>query len=353
MDVRDPHLIDHDQLGFTAVLADAVFGGPPPTDKDCQAWFAAHVPPGPWRVMALQTDSTLPASRATTWTWLTLHPGLVYLVSSGKPPLAQMRLPRGLLAGDSQPIATPAALVTALQQAVVSLRRRELASLSRRHVQPLDFTREREARDLVVARLRGGGSWDEAFAWWSEIVLLRHQYQLNAIRRKLVELLALATRDVDLDRNLSWPFRSCIDGIYRTAALTPLMEVARDGLAAIAPLLSAPRGTALPPTLARAMDWLAAHQHEAVSLRHAAAASGVSPAHLARQARAALGHSVLEHLTDLRLSRARELLAQGDLPVAQVAARCGFPSHEHFHRVFRRRLGVTPGTWKSGQSRSL
>ncbi len=353
MDVRDPLLIDRDLSGLSAVLADAVFGGPPPTDTDCRAWFTAHLPCGPWRVVALQTDAALPVARSRTWTWLTLHPGLAYLVSSGKPPLARMRLPRGLLAGESQPIAAPGALITALQQAVVSLRRRELASLSRRHAQPLDFTREREARDLVVARLRSGGSWDEAFAWWSEIVLLRHQYQLNAVRRKLVELLAQATRDVDLDRNLSWPFRSCIDGIYRTAALTPLMAVARTGLATISPLLAAPPTAALPPALARALDWLAAHQHEAISLRHAAGAAGVSPAHLARQARSALGHSILEHLTDLRLSRARELLAQDDLSITAVAARCGFPSHEHFHRVFRRRLGVTPGAWRSGQSRSL
>jgi AraC-like DNA-binding protein len=45
-----------------------------------------------------------------------------------------------------------------------------------------------------------------------------------------------------------------------------------------------------------------------------------------------------------RISKARDLLRQGETP-AQVAACCGFADQSHFIRHFRRRLGVTPGQY--------
>jgi transcriptional regulator GlxA family with amidase domain len=53
----------------------------------------------------------------------------------------------------------------------------------------------------------------------------------------------------------------------------------------------------------------------------------------------------VERLMELRLARAREMLSNTqlfDLPVAEVAARCGFADPSHFARRFRRRFGQSP-----------
>jgi AraC family transcriptional regulator, positive regulator of tynA and feaB len=60
---------------------------------------------------------------------------------------------------------------------------------------------------------------------------------------------------------------------------------------------------------------------------------------------AATGTTFVEELMQARLQRARELLADPryrDLPVIEVAARCGFIDPSHFARRFRRRFGVAP-----------
>ncbi len=60
---------------------------------------------------------------------------------------------------------------------------------------------------------------------------------------------------------------------------------------------------------------------------------------------AATGTTFVEQLMRARLQRARELLADPhlrDLPVIEVAARCGFADPSHFARRFRRQFGVTP-----------
>jgi AraC-like DNA-binding protein len=51
------------------------------------------------------------------------------------------------------------------------------------------------------------------------------------------------------------------------------------------------------------------------------------------------------YLTRLRLERATELL-RGEMPVAEVARRCGFADPGYFIKVFRARFGASPGRWR-------
>ena len=60
--------------------------------------------------------------------------------------------------------------------------------------------------------------------------------------------------------------------------------------------------------------------------------------------RRACGHTILDEIHTVRLSRAKELLADGIAPDA-VGARCGYASHDDFRRVFRTRLGTTIKSW--------
>lgn len=63
-----------------------------------------------------------------------------------------------------------------------------------------------------------------------------------------------------------------------------------------------------------------------------------------------LGHvgvTPKQHLTDLRLRRARMLLAETDLKVADIAWSCGFESSGHFSRRFRAKYGVSPHRFQS------
>lgn len=320
------------------LLTEGVFGGPLPSAK-----AIARIIGTAERLVAIQADP-LPAAPAHCH-WLHIHPGIGYLLWAGASPLPRLRLPPSALVGQSQPL--DQGLVVAVQQALVSLRRRELAALARHQAEPPSFQRECEARSLLVGQLRSGGDWKQAWAWWSGLVLLRHQNQINAIRRKLVEVLALVSRDIDRDTDLSYPFRAFIDTIYATYALTPLMIAAERGLADLSELVSKRREAPLPPPLATALAWIAARPGEDHSLRHAAHAAGVSAEHLARLAKTHLGVTFLAHLTTQRLNEARRLLAETDDQVGAIARRCGFPSVEHFQRTFKRHAGISPGAWRT------
>ena len=72
---------------------------------------------------------------------------------------------------------------------------------------------------------------------------------------------------------------------------------------------------------------------------------GLSPFHLIRVFRKATGLTPHAWLVDFRINRARDLLREG-MPPSDVAVRCGFADQAHLTRLFKARLGVTPGQYR-------
>lgn len=77
-----------------------------------------------------------------------------------------------------------------------------------------------------------------------------------------------------------------------------------------------------------------------------AAALGVTPTHLTRCCRQACGRSAIALLQDRRIFEARRLLAETDLPVAQIGAELGFTSAAYFTRAFQHLTGKSPTTFR-------
>jgi AraC-like DNA-binding protein len=63
-----------------------------------------------------------------------------------------------------------------------------------------------------------------------------------------------------------------------------------------------------------------------------------------------LGTSYAELMQECQRLTAERLLAEGKLPLKQIADALGFSSVHSFHRAFRRWSGATPSSWREGQS---
>ncbi|GDY11726.1 hypothetical protein LBMAG53_06040 [Planctomycetota bacterium] len=82
----------------------------------------------------------------------------------------------------------------------------------------------------------------------------------------------------------------------------------------------------------------------AISRRHR-----IAPSTVYRRATATLGIAPKAYQLERRFDLAQRLLAGRTLPVRDVAAQCGFNDANYFARAFRRRYGVAPSQWRSGQ----
>ena len=58
------------------------------------------------------------------------------------------------------------------------------------------------------------------------------------------------------------------------------------------------------------------------------------------------GVSFIHYLTDLRVEKSKQLLANTDLTIAAIASQVGYDDATYFHRVFRRVAGLTPAAYR-------
>jgi AraC-like DNA-binding protein len=73
----------------------------------------------------------------------------------------------------------------------------------------------------------------------------------------------------------------------------------------------------------------------------------VSPAQLYRDFYSEAGHSVKEYIRKRRLTRALALVKSSDMPLAAVAAECGYSSQQAFCKSVKAALGMTPLAYKN------
>jgi AraC-like DNA-binding protein len=102
----------------------------------------------------------------------------------------------------------------------------------------------------------------------------------------------------------------------------------------------------LGPHVHRAIDHMAAHYQEPLSVSDMAQAVGLSVDRLTHVFRDGLGVAVKDYLERLRVTVGRRLLAETDLKMDEVGQRCGFADASHFSRVFMDHTGTRPGEYR-------
>ncbi len=100
-----------------------------------------------------------------------------------------------------------------------------------------------------------------------------------------------------------------------------------------------------PWRLRRLTDYVEANLDRDILIGDLAEAVGLSAGHLHRAFRATTGTTPLEFIHRSRIKRAAAILADEQVPVADLALRVGFQSPSHFARTFRRFTGVNPSRY--------
>jgi AraC family transcriptional regulator len=101
-----------------------------------------------------------------------------------------------------------------------------------------------------------------------------------------------------------------------------------------------------PAALRRATTHVEERLGEEITLGGMAAAARLSPFHFARAFRVETGLTPRGYVMRRRCERAKGLLAEGRLALAEIALACGFAHQSHFTNAFRRETGQSPGAWR-------
>jgi AraC family transcriptional regulator len=102
--------------------------------------------------------------------------------------------------------------------------------------------------------------------------------------------------------------------------------------------------TSVPPAVSRAVAFIQANYTQDIGLKDIAAAAHVSPYHLTRLFKRAIGYAPYQYLIHARVTGARVLLSAGRRrSLADIAAAVGFVDQSHLTRHFKKAFGMTPG----------
>jgi len=111
-------------------------------------------------------------------------------------------------------------------------------------------------------------------------------------------------------------------------------------------------GGMAPHTLRKAIGRIDQHltgeEEGRVALRSVAKDVGMSYFHFSRPIKQSMGMTPTNYIAERRIERAKKLMQETDLPIAEIALRSGFSSQSHFTTCFRRLAGVTPRSFRQG-----
>jgi YesN/AraC family two-component response regulator len=109
--------------------------------------------------------------------------------------------------------------------------------------------------------------------------------------------------------------------------------------------LRAPTEARRDGNLRRSLSYIREHLGEPLRLTDVARVGGFAPAYYSQLFKQRERVPFEKYVERLRVERAKQLLLRTEVSVASVARLCGFASASYFHRVFKRRAGVTPAAY--------
>jgi AraC family transcriptional regulator len=94
--------------------------------------------------------------------------------------------------------------------------------------------------------------------------------------------------------------------------------------------------------LRRAIEYINEHLAENITLNAIASELGMSQYYFASLFKRSLGITVYQYVIQCRIERAKQLLKQKKIAIADIGTQVGFVDQSHFTRYFKRIVGVTP-----------
>ena len=101
------------------------------------------------------------------------------------------------------------------------------------------------------------------------------------------------------------------------------------------------------PHLQKAVAFIESHHAENITLQDIVKSCSVNHSTLTKLFKEEFGLTPIAYLWDYRITVSKKLLEFTNLPVKEIATRCGFKTVQHFSRKFEEQLGLSPAVFRT------
>lgn len=98
--------------------------------------------------------------------------------------------------------------------------------------------------------------------------------------------------------------------------------------------------------MGEAVRFMKEHYRDAISLEDAASAAGVSAGYLGKLFKREMDIGFNEYLTQIRLEKSQELLAETALSIKEIAFMVGYPDEKYYSKLFKKVTGIKPTDYR-------
>ncbi|MFB5761486.1 helix-turn-helix transcriptional regulator [Paenibacillus medicaginis] len=94
------------------------------------------------------------------------------------------------------------------------------------------------------------------------------------------------------------------------------------------------------------LDFLHQNYDRPIQIKQVAEAVNLHPGYVQRIFKQKIGQSMMAYLTGFRMEKAKMLLRETDIPVAEIADYVGVHSRPYLHKLFKSATGMTPSDYR-------
>ncbi|MDQ6417938.1 AraC family transcriptional regulator [Paenibacillus sp. LHD-117] len=188
---------------------------------------------------------------------------------------------------------------------------------------------------------------------WEFIFILIRPYHLTAIWEDIVHRIGHVPI-IPLD---SSPIHS-IYNLYREASTDRIDDITRASALVYHFIMELYRFSRLPSSsqeewpqsLRDSIRYMNSHYHLPIGLEQIADHAGLSKYHFNRLFTRTTGQTPIQHLTQIRLEKAVELIKSTSWSLEEIAKQVGYTSGSYFTKVFKQHVGCSPSDYRHGNA---
>ena len=206
-----------------------------------------------------------------------------------------------------------------------------------------------EFKNQIMNKLANGDSGGvRSFLELFFTELISSETPLDKIKNSVFELIVTAnnaTRELNKSFNSS-TFDNAFASLSEQTNIKLIKEFAQKFLLECTEAVVGIRKSEENPIIKKVCSFVEQNLSCDISLENAAEYAGVSSFYLSKLFKEEKGETFINYVTDKRLEKSRQLLAETDSSIKEITANVGYNDQNYFSRIFKNKYGVSPKEYR-------